>query len=68
MYHSVAINAYPCQIADFIDFINRQFIVHMMTMLLDISAKIDFTAFTLPLVAVYGIFSVHKVLKVIYSL
>ena len=61
MYHSVAINAYPCQIADFIDFIYWQFVIHMMTMLFGIAAKIDFTAFTLPLVAVYGIFSVHKV-------
>ena len=67
MYHAVARFTQPCQVRNFVDSFNRKFIVYMVTMFGNIFRKDFATAFAFTFVPVIGVFAVHKILKVVFS-
>ena len=64
MHHAVTRYTEPCQIRDFVDSVNGQFVIYMMAVLWDCIGKIRTAAFAFSLVSVIGIFPVHIELEV----
>ena len=68
VYHSMAFFTYPHKIDYLIDFVNRQFIINVMTPLVWVAEQTLLTTFALTLITVESIFSIHKVLEIILAL
>ena len=67
MYHMMAGFAYPCQVRNFVYFVQRQFIVHMVALPIRITIQRSTATTTFTSVAIKGIFPVHKIFEVQFS-
>ncbi len=66
MYHTVTLYTKPCQILNFIDFTDWKRVVDVMALLGDILRKQPAAAFTLSLIPVIRIFTVHEILEIVF--
>ena len=68
VYHSVTFLTHPRKVDYLIDFVNRQFVINVVTSLVWVIVQTLLAAFTLTFIPVKGIFSIHKVLEIVFAL